>query len=172
MSHQKRDNPEGGQQHPPSKRQERGNRGNEEEEEQLLEQGHLYIFFRETVHAEEAEDTGDVKRLYFMTVPQEFKEKGGNRPAGRVFALPKKKFPDVDSHERFACFVEATFQSLDDTKKYLQEEHYSTKTRGERVNPKATLVAAGAYGISYKGRASHFIMSLDESSSEQVEQGT
>src|SRR3546814_820581 len=165
MSQNKRSTPAESEPNPPSKRQHEG--------EQLLERGYLYIFYRQKVDAEEAEDLSDVQRLYFITIPQSTSDsQGGNRPAGRVFAIPKKLFPEVERHDKFSCIVDGTFQTLDDAKNYLKEAHYTTKTRGERVNLKATLVAAGAYGISYLRNRSHFIVALDQSSPEQVEQST
>ena len=169
MSHSKRNEKRNEEDDQPTKKHQRSSR----EASHLLEEGHVYIFYRSKADTEEVEDLQDVQRTLIVTIPQYVKDKHERTttPAARLLILPKKKFPDVRSHDRFTCFVEETFQSMDDVRKYLRESHYSTRTRGERTNPKSALIAAGVYGFVAHDAHSHLVLALDESSEEQTSNG-
>ncbi|KAF9561793.1 hypothetical protein CPC08DRAFT_817501 [Agrocybe pediades] len=72
----------------------------------------------------------------------------------RLITVGKKKLPDPESHqggsrrkETFFAIVTDVGDNLDDLEKGLGEKIYQTKTRGERHEGPARLVARGGYAI-------------------------
>jgi len=109
------------------------------DEAELLEQGHIHFFYRPKVETEEASSMADVKRLVLLLSPKEGQH--------RLLQVPKKHLPDIKSHERTWAFV-SKVGPIDEVVSALGEEHYQTKTRGERTVPRARLLASGIYAIA------------------------
>jgi hypothetical protein len=75
-----------------------------------------------------------------------------------MIQIPKKALPATGTHERFLAFVISGDENVKDLKNDIGESHYSTATRGERLQPAARPVAEGVYAIvgDPDGRTTHF----------------
>jgi hypothetical protein len=75
-----------------------------------------------------------------------------------MIQIPKKALPETGTHERFLGFVIASEENAKDLKDDIGEIHYSTATRGERIQGAARPVAEGVYAIvgDPDGRTTHF----------------
>eukprot|EP00878_Enallax_costatus_P035834 GHUV01040068.1.p1 GENE.GHUV01040068.1~~GHUV01040068.1.p1 ORF type:complete len:332 (+),score=140.87 GHUV01040068.1:156-1151(+) len=117
-----------------------------------LEQGRVFFMYKPKVMSpgEEPSISGlnDIQRTYLLLQPEQ--------PSGgkcRLLVLPKKKMPDAGKHERFFAFLEAVASSPSELTSGLGEEHYTTKTKGERVQPGARAVGEGPYVIAKGGKS-------------------
>lgn len=115
---------------------------------EMLELGHIHFFYRPKVNVEEATSMQDVKRLLILLAPKDSNQ-------NRLLIVPKKHIPNVETHERVWSFVQKV-GSIDELVEGLGEEHYHTKTRGERTSPRARLLATGVYTIAtHKEHSKH-----------------
>jgi len=75
-----------------------------------------------------------------------------------MIQVPKKALPATGTHERFLGFVLSGDENVKDLKDDIGENHYSTATRGERLQPAARPVAEGVYALvgDPDGRTTHF----------------
>ncbi|KAG2493391.1 hypothetical protein HYH03_008520 [Edaphochlamys debaryana] len=71
---------------------------------------------------------------------------GGGLPC-RLIVVGKKRLPDARRHDRFFGFVSAVAPTVADLTAGMGEEHYATKTRGERTQPAARAAGRGTYSI-------------------------
>ncbi len=71
----------------------------------------------------------------------------------RLLVVTRKMLPETDEKSRLGhankmwCFVETASTAVEDIDKALGEEHYETKTRGDRVLAAARPCAEGFYAI-------------------------
>ncbi|KAF2196920.1 tetrapyrrole biosynthesis, uroporphyrinogen III synthase [Delitschia confertaspora ATCC 74209] len=118
----------------------------------ILEKGLLYIFTRNRVGMEEAESVGDLQRTYFVLRPLPVGAKLGDGAIpddknNRLFALPKKTFPQ-SKQDRFMAFVEKAKTTIKDLKdNFFEGDEYETKTMGTRHTENVTPVGEGVYAI-------------------------
>lgn len=120
----------------------------------VLEQGDIYFMYRPKVEHEEAEGFGDVERFYLALKPD-----GASRY--RLIVIGRKRLPDVDDHERNWGFVDMVCEAPRKIEQRLREEHYDTKTRGERTRPAARPAGEGKYAIARVGRDMHLVYALE-----------
>ena len=105
----------------------------------VLEQGDIQFWFRPTVQPAEADhyELG-VQSLFAIMCPA-----GG---AKRRLRIGRKRMP-ASSRDRFWVQVERVGTLQHVLGDIAEAERYSTKTRGERYQPAARLVASGTYEI-------------------------
>lgn len=103
-----------------------------------LERGDLQIFFRPSVQPADARvPTLGIQSLYLLLSP-------ADRHVHRRVRVGKNRLP-TNARERFWCRIERVGtldRALGDV---LDDERYTTKTRGERYQPGARPVARGEY---------------------------
>lgn len=125
-----------------------------EEQAEILEQGNIYFMYRPRVQEEDPDGIEDIERFYVALKPQ-------GKKRYRLIVIGRKRVPKVKEHERTWGFVDMVSDNPKDLEKALQEHTYSTKTRGERVQPAARPAGEGVYAIaSVKGQA-HLVYALE-----------
>ena len=120
---------------------------------EILEAGHVY-FYRPRVEQERASGLRDVQRLYMVLHPR------GKR-AWRLIVIPRKRLPEVGSHEREWAFVDTVGRSPEEVEDALDRQQYETKTRGERVRPEARPAGEGVYVLARHGDHTHLAYELE-----------
>jgi hypothetical protein len=127
----------------------------------ILEKGLFYFFFRPRVQVEDVTSLADVQKSYLLLRPTKSDLESAEKSL-RIIQIPKKSLPSTGTHERFLAFVIASDEHIKDLKDDIGENHYSTATRGERVQGAARPVAEGVYAIvgDANGRTSHFAYML------------
>ena len=98
----------------------------------FLEKGHIYFFYRPKVGEHEVQNIEEVQRLYILLSTKRSPELPNHERTHRLIAIPKKELPSIERRERHYCFVTKVTHHVKDIHGFLQEEHYSTKTLGER----------------------------------------
>jgi hypothetical protein len=103
----------------------------------------------------------DVQKAYLLLRPTKSDPESAQSSL-RMIQIPKKALPSTGTHERFLAFVIASDEHIKDLKDDIGENHYSTATRGERVQGAARPVAEGVYAIvgNPDGRTTHFAYML------------
>lgn len=124
------------------------------DEPEILEEGDIFFLYRPKVEEHEPGGMDDVQRFYMVLRPR-----GGKH--SRLIVVGDKKLPDVDSHERFFGFVDMVTDDSAKIEKALREEHYGTKTRGERAQPAARPAGEGVYAFIQPGRDMHLVYALE-----------
>jgi hypothetical protein len=119
----------------------------------IVEKGDIYFFYRPRVETDEAEGLKDIQRFFMV-----LKAQSG---AFRLTVLGRKRLPDVGGHERFWGFVDKVAQSADAIEAEFEEQHYQTKTRGERTVAAARPAGEGAYALAQIGRNLHLTYKLE-----------
>jgi hypothetical protein len=79
----------------------------------------------------------------------------------RLMVLGRKRLPEADSHERIWGFVDKVAKSGGEIEAELKEQHYRTKTRGERTLPAARPSGEGVYALLQRGRNLHLTYELE-----------
>lgn len=125
-----------------------------ERDSEVLEQGDIYFMYRPRVQQEEAHGFSDVERFYLALKPD-----GTSRY--RLVVVGRKRLPALDEHERNWGFVDMVAEDPRRIEQQLREEHYDTKTRGERVRPAARPAGEGKYAIVRMGRDMHLVYALE-----------
>lgn len=120
----------------------------------ILESGDVYFFYRPKVQHDEAHGIGDVEHLHIVFKPED-------RHLYRMVSIGRKRLPDVERHERNWGFVEKVARSADEIRRDLAEQHYETKTRGERTRPAARPAGEGVYAFVQTGRNMHLVYALE-----------
>ena len=117
----------------------------------------FYFFFRPRVNTEDVSSLNDVQKSYLLLRPTK-SDVSSAKQSLRMIQVPKKALPATGTHERFLAFVISSDESIKDLKDDIGESHYSTATRGERLQPAARPVAEGVYAIvgDPDGRTTHF----------------
>jgi hypothetical protein len=120
---------------------------------EVIERGDIQAFFRPTVQPAEA-DTVELGVQAFFVV---LSPAGGSH---RRVRIGKKRFPNRG--ERLWARVERVGSLSRVLGGLLEDEHYSTKTRGERYQPAARPVAQGTYELVQHDDHTHFVITFDE----------
>eukprot|EP00879_Flechtneria_rotunda_P002686 GHRR01002892.1.p1 GENE.GHRR01002892.1~~GHRR01002892.1.p1 ORF type:complete len:474 (+),score=214.49 GHRR01002892.1:199-1620(+) len=126
--------------------------------ENAVEQGRVIFLYMPRVGMSDVAKLDDVQRSYLVLQPQQ-------PPGGkcRLIVVPKKKLPDPRKHERFFAFVEAVADNPKELMEGMTEQHYTTKTQGERTQGAARAAGEGTYVIAKGGSrgGTHFAYKLD-----------
>jgi hypothetical protein len=118
----------------------------------VIERGDIQAFFRPTVQPAAADTARlGVQALFLVLSPA-----GG--PHRRV-RIGKKRFPS--SGERLWARVERVGSFEQVMGGMLEDEHYSTKTRGDRYQPAARPVAFGTYELVQHEDHTHLVIDFD-----------
>lgn len=108
---------------------------------EALEQGNIYFLYRPRVECEEVESIDDVQQFNIVLGPH-------GREWFRLITLGKKYLPSLESdNQQGWCFIETVSDSAKELEEGLRREEYSTKTRGDRVQPAFRPVGEGVYKI-------------------------
>lgn len=121
-----------------------------------LERGNIYFFYRPRVEEEDPQGKSDLQRLYMLLNP--------NRSGRyRLIVIGQKHLPDPQKsgRQRQWAFVDRVRQSPREIRRYLEDETYSTKTRGERHLPAARAAGEGVYRILRHEDHTHLVYSLE-----------
>ena len=126
----------------------------------VLEKGIINFFCRGRVEIDQPKALNDIARSYMIMRPISHDANVEGKPLtgavrARLLALPKKTLPK-SGKDRFMAFVEkgeSTYEEL--AKEFLESKSYTTKTAGERHQPKATPVGEGVYAITATERETH-----------------
>src|SRR3981189_971395 len=115
------------------------------QDEEIVEKGDIFFFYRPRVEHMEAEGPEDIQRFYMVLKPE------GGTPF-RVAVLGRKRLPDPDHHERIWGFIDRLAKRGEEIEADLKEQHYETKTRGERTLPAARPAGEGVCALVSRGR--------------------
>lgn len=128
---------------------------------QILERGNIYFFYRPKVTSKQAQEKTnvqneeDIQRFFFILQPE-------NSSLYRLIFIGEKKLPTIESmHEKdwaMVDFVTADKQALINL---LNEQTYSTQTRGERLLPAVRPAGEGVYGIIKQDRNTYLAYNLE-----------
>ena len=114
----------------------------------VLQDGSVYFFYRPKVE----NNSKEVQRFFLVLQPQ-------NQDKYQLLVVGKKQLPPTEKNSYF-LFLEAIKNNKDDLLSALNEKHYSTKTRGERVLPVSHCLGIGKYLLVAHDNHSHFIYQL------------
>ena len=128
------------------------NEGSEQAE--VLERGNIYFMYRPRVQEEHPDSVGDVERFYMALHPR-------GRKRYRLFVIGRKHVPEVEAHERSWAFVDTVTDDPKALEETLQEHTYSTRSRGERVQPAVRPAGEGVYVIANVDGQAHLIYALE-----------
>lgn len=123
---------------------------------ETLERGNIYFFYRPRVEEENPQGKSDLQRLYMLLNPDR-----GNRY--RLIVIGQKQLPDPEKsgRQREWGFVDRVRKSPREIRDYLEDETYSTKTRGERHLPAARPAGEGVYRVLRHEDHTHLVYSLE-----------
>lgn len=122
---------------------------------EVLESGNIYFCYRPKVEEESVQGLEDVQRFYMILKPN------GSR-TWRMLAIGQKHLPNVSQHgQQTWGFVDSVTDDPNELEESLREEHYQTKTRGERTIPAARPAGEGVYDIVKHGGHTHLAYALE-----------
>jgi hypothetical protein len=121
---------------------------------EILESGHVYFFYRPRVQRERASGLEDVQRTYMVLRPQE-------KRVWRLIVIPRKRLPELGSHEREWAFVDTVGRSPETVEDAQDRQRYETKTRGARIRPDARPAGEGIYVLVRHGDHTHLAYELE-----------
>ncbi|KAF9279213.1 hypothetical protein BGZ74_002906 [Mortierella antarctica] len=152
----------------------------------VLEKGQAYFFYRPKIDVDQPSGPEDVQKLYLLLSPDEAigqlkitktprannisKSSESDKAHHRLIIVPTKSLPKKGQKynqpgSRNWAFVDAASPDLSAIEKNLGEYTYSTKTRGDRTQSAARLVAEARYELVYnldhRPHTSHFIYNLE-----------
>lgn len=129
---------------------------------QIMEQGHIYFFYRPKIDVEKPKSIDDVQKLYLILKPFGMDKKPGKK--ARLISIPKKTLPRTEAHEQHLAIIGKVSEDIQDISKELEEETHETQTKGERTTPKAKPIGEGIYHFAMHGHRSkehsHLVYSL------------
>lgn len=135
-------------------RKKHASRQDPDSSEQIVEQGDIYFAYRPRIEEHKVEGLSDIQRFFMVLKPA-----GGGR--FRLAVLGRKRLPDADDHERVWGFIDKIAKSGGEIEAEFKEQHYGTKTRGERTLPSVRPVGEGAYALLQRGRNLHLTYELE-----------
>jgi hypothetical protein len=115
---------------------------------EVLERGDVMFLYRPTVQAADAREVEPGVQSFFLVMAP-----AGRRLHRRV-RVGRKRMPPPRA--RFWARVERVGSLQQVLGDQLEDERYQTKTRGERFQPGARLIAQGSYAIVRHGDHCHF----------------
>lgn len=125
-----------------------------DDSEEVVEKGDIYFAYRPRIETEAAEGLGDVQRFYMVLKPE-------GQKRFRVAVLGRKRLPQAREHERIWGFIDSVPATGAAVEKEFQEQHYATKTRGERTLPPVRPAGEGVYALTRRGRNLHLSYELE-----------
>ncbi|HYE34367.1 hypothetical protein [Methylocaldum sp.] len=127
----------------------------QERKSTVIEEGNVYFLYRPRVQEEDPEKIGDIQRLYTVLSPY-------GKDRYRLIVIGRKRLPEVhDGGEPYWGFVDRVVKDPRALRDELEEQHYGTKTRGERQVPATRPAGEGVYSIvSHEGHT-HFAYALE-----------
>lgn len=128
---------------------------NKQKRVEVLEQGNIYFCYRPKVEDESVEGLDDVQRFYIVLKPH-------GKQSYRMMAIGQKHLPNISDRGQQAWgFVESVSDNPKKIEEGLREQHYRTKTRGERTQPAGRPVGEGVYDIVRHKDRTHLIYALE-----------
>jgi len=111
----------------------------------FLERGHIYFFYRPKVQESstatvQPQNLEALQRFFLILQPS-------SRQYFRLLILGRKRLPNPEEHEKHWAHVEVVTEDRNALLQSLKEQHYATKTRGERILPEVRTAGEGVYGI-------------------------
>jgi hypothetical protein len=121
----------------------------------VLERGDIYFVYRPKVETPSVEGFEDVQRFYIVLHPHE-------KRRYRLIVVGQKQLPELHGRgEKNWGFVAKVSRAAKDVKNELTREAYTTKTRGERVQPAGRPVGEGVYAIVRHDDHTHLAYALE-----------
>ena len=123
----------------------------------VLEQGHIYFFYRPRVETHEPESVEEIQRLYMILHPR-------GQDKYRMLVIGRKKLPDASEagKQKYWGFVDRVVSDPKQLEQQtLKEQHYDTATRGERTQPAARPAGEGVYAIVEHDEHAHLAYVLE-----------
>jgi hypothetical protein len=117
----------------------------------ILQSGNIYFFYRPKVENNPNEKER-VQRFFFVLQPQ-------NQNKYQLLIVGKKQLPPT-AKDSYFLFLEAIKNNKEDLLLSLNEKHYSTKTRGERILPTSQCLGTGKFLLVSHHNHTHFIYQL------------
>ena len=114
----------------------------------ILQNGSVYFFYRPKVENSPKE----VQRFFLVLQPQ-------NQNKYKLLIVGKKQLP-ASEKDNYFLFLEAIKDNREKLLSSLNERHYSTKTRGERILPVSHCLGIGKYLLVNHNNHTHFIYRL------------
>jgi len=135
----------------------------ERQRTEVVEHGNIWFIYRPKVRAEDepeqdVDGIGDVERFHMVLRPD---ARSGGAARFRLMTIGAKRLPDTGEHERNWGFVDLVAKSAGQVTEVLGEDHYDTKTRGERVRPAARPAGEGVYVLARTGSKMHLAYALE-----------
>ncbi|KAI8068418.1 hypothetical protein BC940DRAFT_237901 [Gongronella butleri] len=123
----------------------------------MLEEGHIYFFYRPKVDTDEVQSADDVQRAYMLLKPY---WSAGVKRVPTLIILGSKKLPSPSPRSRHWGFVASASENMDEVVGAFKEHTYETKTRGERVVHSARPMGEGVYAITTHQGHSHLAYAI------------
>lgn len=123
----------------------------------ILERGNVYFFYRPKVQEKEKVEPKiitDVQRLYMILHPY-------HKPEYRLLLVGRKRLPDIESHEKHWATVDMVTEQAKELREVFKTTTYSTKTKGERVQPEIRACGEGVYSIASAQKNTYFAYELE-----------
>jgi hypothetical protein len=128
----------------------------QKETAETLERGNIYFFYRPRVEEHAPEGIEDIERMYMVLSPE-------RKERYRLALIGRKKLPETShqGRERVWGFMDTVRKDPSSIRAMLEEESYSTKTRGRRTRPAARPLGEGVYRIVRHEGHTHLIYALE-----------
>jgi hypothetical protein len=121
----------------------------------VLERGNIYFFYRPRVQEREAEGIEDVQRFSLVLSPH-------GEHHHRLLIVGRKKLPELGSDgQRAWAYVARMARTPAEIADELEQEVYSTRTRGERAQPAARPAGEGVYALARHDDHVHLAYALE-----------
>jgi ketosteroid isomerase-like protein len=120
----------------------------------VLEEGHVFFFYRPRVGTDEVRSLDDVQRFFVVLEPH-------RRRLFRRLVVGRKRLPEVHARERVWAFVAEVADDPDALHDDLKRVAYETRTRGARVQPEARPAGEGRYAVVDHEGHTHFVYVLE-----------
>jgi hypothetical protein len=120
---------------------------------EVLERGDISFFWRPAVQPADALEPAPGVQSFFLVLST-----GGRH---RRLRIGKKRMP-VPSGERLWGRIERVGSLSHVLEDQLESERYTTKTRGDRFQPGAELIARGCYAFVRHDEHTHLVYRVDE----------
>jgi len=111
----------------------------------IIQKGSVCFFYRPKVESKNEE----IQRFFFVLKPEKQKKY-------HLLIVGKKHLPETKKHESYFLFVDKASEDKKALLDSLKEKHYTTKTRGERIQPVSRCLAEGKYLIVEHQGHTHF----------------
>jgi hypothetical protein len=121
----------------------------------VLERGDIYFVYRPKVATPTVEGFEDVQRFYMILHPH-------GQKRYRMMVIGQKQLPEIQhGGEKYWGFVDTVSRAAEEIRNALQPETYTTKTRGERVQPAGRPAGEGVYAVVRHDTHTHLAYALE-----------